>query len=67
MAKNMVSYSDIPQIYFDEGLLTKEDPEEVLVPENKVLPICVSIILLSITFGVYYVIKNQKKVFKKKN
>lgn len=67
MAKNMVSYSDIPQIYFDEGLITKEDPGEVLVPENKVLPICVSIILLSIAFGVYYVIKKQKKVLKKKN
>jgi len=27
LTKHMVSYDKIPQIYFDEGLITREDPD----------------------------------------
>ena len=44
----MVSYDDIPQIYYDKGLITREDPDTVLVAENQEVPICAAISILSL-------------------
>ena len=56
----MVSFDSIPQIYYDEGLITREDPDKVLVKENLVVPICAAITILPVTLY-YFQIKSFHK------
>jgi len=56
----MVSYDNIPQIYYDEGLITREDSDKVLIAENQVVPICAAISVLSIAL-IYFQINSFNK------
>ena len=58
----MVSYDDIPQIYYDKGLITPEDPDTVLVAENQEVPICASISILSIALCFFQIYCFNKKM-----
>jgi hypothetical protein len=46
----MLWESDVPSILYDEGLLTREDPEKVLTKNGQIVYINLGII----TFGVLY-------------
>jgi len=55
----MVSYDKIPEIYFLEGLIARENPEKVLllISDNQVILICAAITILSIAliyFQIYF-------------
>ena len=43
----MVSFEDIPEAYFTQNLLSRDDPKKVWIKENQVTTICFSIALLS--------------------
>jgi len=58
----MVSYDDIPQIYYDKGLITREDPDKVLVAENQEVPICAAISLLAIALCYFQIYSFNKKM-----
>jgi len=49
----MVSYDQIPQIYYEEGLITREDPDKVLISDNQVILICAAISVISFAICYY--------------
>ena len=61
IAKHMVSYEQIPTIYFADGLMTEEDPQKVWIQESQLATICILSTVLSLTFAIAYVIKSKPK------
>ena len=57
LAKNMVTFDEIPDAYFANDLLEYEDPAKIWIKQEYVAPICASSALLSLALGVAYVMK----------
>jgi len=61
IVKHMVSYEQIPTIYFAEGLMTEEDPQKVWIQESQLATICILSTVLPFIFAIAYVIKSKLK------